>query len=94
MKATTETLPVTEKDPRWARVKARDKTADGLFWYSVITTGVYCRPSCPSRTANPQNVRFHDRLADARAAGFRPCKRCKPESTSLDAENAALIAKA
>jgi AraC family transcriptional regulator, regulatory protein of adaptative response / methylated-DNA-[protein]-cysteine methyltransferase len=84
----------TENDPRWARVRARDKSADGKFWYSVATTGVYCRPSCPSRRANPKNVRLHDTLAEARAAGFRPCKRCNPEGLSLDAENAALIAKA
>lgn len=82
-----------ERDPRWTRVKARDKSADGQFWYSVATTGVYCRPSCPSRTALAKNVRFHETLADAKAAGFRPCKRCKPEGSSLDSENATLVAK-
>lgn len=81
-------------DVRWARIITRDKTADGQFWYSVSTTGVYCRPSCPSRVANPINVQFHDTLEDARATGFRPCKRCKPEGLSIDAENAALVAKA
>lgn len=86
-------LPVAD-DPRWARVLARDRTADGQFWYSVLTTGVYCRPSCPSRRANPQNVQLHDSLASARATGFRPCRRCKPEGPSTDAENARLIAKA
>jgi methylphosphotriester-DNA--protein-cysteine methyltransferase len=45
--------PSVADDPRWARIVARDKTADGHLWYSVSTTGVYCRPSCPSRTANP-----------------------------------------
>src|SRR5712671_6157379 len=50
-------------DPRWARVLERDRTADGLFWYSVATTGVYCRPSCPSRAANPKNVQMHVTLA-------------------------------
>jgi AraC family transcriptional regulator of adaptative response/methylated-DNA-[protein]-cysteine methyltransferase len=88
------TLTPIEQDPRWARVKIRDKSADGLFCYSVATTGVFCRPSCPSRTANPGNVRFHDGPAAARAAGFRPCKRCKPEGASLDAQNAALVSKA
>jgi AraC family transcriptional regulator, regulatory protein of adaptative response / methylated-DNA-[protein]-cysteine methyltransferase len=87
-------LTPTEQDPRWTRVKTRDKSADGLFWYSVATTGIFCRPSCPSRTANPTNVRFHDSPAAARAAGCRPCKRCKPEGVSLDAQNAALVAKA
>jgi AraC family transcriptional regulator, regulatory protein of adaptative response / methylated-DNA-[protein]-cysteine methyltransferase len=84
----------TETDPRWARVKARDKSADDLFWYSVVTTGIYCRPSCPSKTANPANVRFYDRLADAKSAGFRACKRCNPEGASQQAVNAALVAKA
>jgi AraC family transcriptional regulator of adaptative response/methylated-DNA-[protein]-cysteine methyltransferase len=81
-------------DPRWARVLDRDKSADGQFWYSVATTGVYCRPSCPSRAANPENVTLHDTLADAKATGFRPCKRCKPDARSPHAESAAVIAKA
>jgi AraC family transcriptional regulator, regulatory protein of adaptative response / methylated-DNA-[protein]-cysteine methyltransferase len=81
-------------DPRWARVVARDRSADGEFWYSVVTTGVYCRPSCPSRTANPNNVQLHDTLQDAKATGFRPCKRCNPEGLSVDAENAQLVARA
>jgi AraC family transcriptional regulator, regulatory protein of adaptative response / methylated-DNA-[protein]-cysteine methyltransferase len=88
-----KSLPVAE-DPRWARVLARDKAADGQFWYSVSTTGVYCRPSCPSRAANPKNVQLHDGLESAKATGFRPCKRCKPDAPSTDTENAKLIAKA
>ena len=82
-----------EADPRWARIVARDRTADGQFWYSVATTGVYCRPSCPSRTANPENVTLHDSLAAAKATGFRPCKRCNPDGASLEVQNAALVAK-
>jgi AraC family transcriptional regulator of adaptative response/methylated-DNA-[protein]-cysteine methyltransferase len=81
-------------DPRWARIVARDKTADGQLWYSVATTGVYCRPSCPSRIAKPENVQLHDSLESARATGFRPCRRCHPEGPSIEAENAALVAKA
>jgi AraC family transcriptional regulator of adaptative response/methylated-DNA-[protein]-cysteine methyltransferase len=81
-------------DPRWARIVARDKTADGHLWYSVVTTGVYCRPSCPSRTAKPKNVQLHDSLESAKATGFRPCKRCHPDGLSADAENGALVAKA
>jgi AraC family transcriptional regulator of adaptative response/methylated-DNA-[protein]-cysteine methyltransferase len=84
----------TVADPRWARVAARDRTADGQFWYSVATTGVYCRPSCPSRTANPKNVTLYDTLAAAKATGFRPCKRCNPDGASLEAQNATLVAKA
>ena len=81
-------------DPRWARIVSRDKAADGRLWYSVSTTGVYCRPSCPSRAANPKNVTLHDSLESARATGFRPCKRCNPGGPSLEGENAALVAHA
>jgi AraC family transcriptional regulator of adaptative response/methylated-DNA-[protein]-cysteine methyltransferase len=88
------TPPSVADDPRWARIVARDKTADGQFWYSVATTGVYCRPSCPSRTANPENVQIHDTLENAKVTGFRPCKRCNPDGPSIEAENAALVAKA
>lgn len=86
-------LPITH-DPRWPRIVARDKTLDGHVWYSVMTTGVYCRPSCPSRTANPENVMLHDTLENAQQTGFRPCKRCNPNGISHEAGNAALIAKA
>jgi len=82
------------RDPRWPRIVARDKRADGEFWYSVATTGVYCRPSCPSRAALPKNVTIHDTLAGAKATGFRPCRRCNPDGLSLQAEYAALVTKA
>lgn len=83
----------TEQDPRWRRVLSRDRTADGSFWYSVATTGVYCRPSCPSRTANPKNVSFHGSIEEAENAGFRPCLRCKPDQPSLEAQNAETVAR-
>jgi AraC family transcriptional regulator, regulatory protein of adaptative response / methylated-DNA-[protein]-cysteine methyltransferase len=83
-----------ETDPRWARVLARDRSADGQFWYSVATTGVYCRPSCPSKAANPRNVGLHASLAEARATGFRPCRRCNPEGPPADIAHAAIVAKA
>jgi AraC family transcriptional regulator of adaptative response/methylated-DNA-[protein]-cysteine methyltransferase len=86
--------PSVAEDPRGARIIARDKTADGQLWYSVSTTGVYCRPSCPSRIANPRNVQIHDSLESAKATGFRPCRRCNPDGASIDAQNAALVAKA
>lgn len=82
------------RDPRWARIVARDRTADGLFWYSVATTGVYCRPSCPSRPANPKNVALHETRAAAQAAGFRPCRRCHPDGLSAAEANVAIVAKA
>jgi AraC family transcriptional regulator of adaptative response/methylated-DNA-[protein]-cysteine methyltransferase len=90
-----KTLPAARaEDPRWARIIARDRSADGHFWYSVATTGIYCRPSCPSRMANPGNVQMHDSLQAAKATGFRPCKRCNPDGLSIEGENAAMIAKA
>jgi AraC family transcriptional regulator of adaptative response/methylated-DNA-[protein]-cysteine methyltransferase len=84
----------TENDPRWSQLMARDKSADGTFWYSVQTTGVYCRPSCPSRRANPGNVTLHDDLLSAQATGFRPCRRCNPDGASPEARHSALIARA
>jgi AraC family transcriptional regulator, regulatory protein of adaptative response / methylated-DNA-[protein]-cysteine methyltransferase len=84
----------TEQDPRWARVVARDRSADGEFFYSVRTTGVYCRPSCAARLANPKNVRFHPTTVEAEAAGFRPCKRCKPDQPPLEEQYAAIVAEA
>jgi AraC family transcriptional regulator of adaptative response/methylated-DNA-[protein]-cysteine methyltransferase len=84
----------TEKDPRWPSVVARDREADGQFYYSVQTTGVYCRPSCAARLAKPENVRFHDTCADAERAGFRPCKRCKPNHPALIEQHAAKVAQA
>ena len=92
--ASTPPTTAVENDPRWARIVARDKATDGEFWYSVSTTGVYCRPSCPSRTANPRNVTLHDTLEHAKATGFRPCRRCNPDGLSMSAENAALVARA
>jgi AraC family transcriptional regulator of adaptative response/methylated-DNA-[protein]-cysteine methyltransferase len=88
------TMAPVEEDPRWARIVARDKTADGHLWYSVLTTGVYCRPSCPSRIASPKNVQLHDSLKSARATGCRPCRRCNPDGASIETENAALVANA
>jgi AraC family transcriptional regulator of adaptative response/methylated-DNA-[protein]-cysteine methyltransferase len=81
-------------DARWEAVVARDASFDGQFYYSVETTGVYCRPSCASRLAKRANVRFHDTRADAERAGFRPCKRCKPDQPSLDQLHADKVAQA
>jgi AraC family transcriptional regulator of adaptative response/methylated-DNA-[protein]-cysteine methyltransferase len=84
----------TLADSRWPRVLARDASVDGQFWYSVKTTGVYCRPSCAARPARPENVDFHPTIADAEAAGFRPCKRCKPGAPSLAEQHAQTITRA
>ncbi|WP_280153062.1 bifunctional DNA-binding transcriptional regulator/O6-methylguanine-DNA methyltransferase Ada [Piscinibacter sp. XHJ-5] len=83
----------TVSDPRWAAVMARDPQADGRFFYSVKTTGVYCRPSCAARPARPENVAFHDTPADAERAGFRPCKRCRPDRSSPAEAQSALVAE-
>ena len=72
----------TSDDARWAAVLARDAAADGTFVTGVLTTGIYCRPSCPARHPKRQNVRFFDLPAQAEAAGLRACKRCKPNEPS------------
>lgn len=84
----------TEADPRWQQVVARDGTADGAFVYAVRSTGVYCRPSCPSRRARPENVRFFATAAEARAAGYRPCLRCRPDGPPPQTDLARAIAEA
>ncbi|MBX3228779.1 MAG: bifunctional DNA-binding transcriptional regulator/O6-methylguanine-DNA methyltransferase Ada [Labilithrix sp.] len=81
------------KDPRWTALVNRDASADGSFFYSVATTGVYCRPSCGARTPRPENVAFHRRAADAERAGFRACKRCKPDGPPREAEQARVVAE-
>lgn len=93
MNTATESLAAaTVGDPRWAQVVARDARADGSFFYSVRTTGVYCRPSCAARPPRPENVAFHASAADAERAGFRPCKRCRPDQAPRAERQAAIIA--
>lgn len=83
-----------EASQRWQAVLARDPAADGWFYYGVITTGVYCRPSCASRRARRDNVRFYDSREEAERAGFRPCKRCRPDLPSARNRHADLVARA
>ncbi|MDP3226803.1 MAG: bifunctional DNA-binding transcriptional regulator/O6-methylguanine-DNA methyltransferase Ada [Acidovorax sp.] len=90
----TAQAAATQADPRWAMVAARSAAADGSFWYSVQTTGVYCRPSCAARAPRPENVRFHASCADAEAAGFRPCQRCKPRQPTALSHHAGLVTEA
>jgi AraC family transcriptional regulator of adaptative response/methylated-DNA-[protein]-cysteine methyltransferase len=80
-----------QNDPRFRAVSERDSGADGRFVYAVQTTGVYCRPSCPSRAARPENLRFVDSTADAERAGFRACRRCRPDRPAPAEERAALV---
>jgi len=67
------------EDARWRALVTRDLKADGAFLYGVRTTGIYCRPVCPSRLPKRENVQFFDNCKQAEAAGFRPCKRCTPQ---------------
>jgi AraC family transcriptional regulator of adaptative response/methylated-DNA-[protein]-cysteine methyltransferase len=79
---------------RWNAVTRRDSTADGLFYYSVKTTGVYCRPSCAARRARRDNVQFHPSCEAAEQAGFRACKRCHPDQPALIDQHASTVAAA
>lgn len=73
-------MPVVNEAPWWEAICKRDKAADGSFVYAVKTTGVYCRPSCPSRLARRENVHYFQTPTEAADAGFRPCKRCDPDN--------------
>jgi AraC family transcriptional regulator, regulatory protein of adaptative response / methylated-DNA-[protein]-cysteine methyltransferase len=79
---------------RWAAVLRRDPRADDTFIYSVQTTGVYCRPSCPSRHARREHVQFYPTFEAAQQAGFRPCKRCRPNEPALGRQHSTAVAKA
>jgi AraC family transcriptional regulator, regulatory protein of adaptative response / methylated-DNA-[protein]-cysteine methyltransferase len=85
---------ILDDEARWETVRRRDRAADGAFFYSVRTTGVYCRPSCAARLARRENVAFHLTCADAERAGFRPCKRCRPNGLAPAEQQAAAVAKA
>jgi AraC family transcriptional regulator, regulatory protein of adaptative response / methylated-DNA-[protein]-cysteine methyltransferase len=93
LKNKIEKFYLTDQE-RWEAVIHREKSADDAFYYSVKTTGVYCRPSCPARLALRENVAFHFTPKDAERAGFRACKRCKPNDPSAHGEQAAIVAKA
>jgi AraC family transcriptional regulator of adaptative response/methylated-DNA-[protein]-cysteine methyltransferase len=71
-------------------VLARDRTADGAFVYAVTSTGIFCRPSCPSRRPRPDRVRFFDDTTAAAAAGFRACKRCRPTDMAANGTTGAI----
>jgi AraC family transcriptional regulator of adaptative response/methylated-DNA-[protein]-cysteine methyltransferase len=92
--ATRNVASFRNDDERWEAVCRRDRAADGALYYAVRTTGVYCRPSCSARQPRRENVEFHATPAAAEAAGFRPCKRCKPTAQGLAERHAAVVAKA
>ena len=91
---TTVRPRASSEEACWRAVVARDSASDGAFFYAVRTTGVYCRPSCPSRRPNRANVAFFASREAAERAGFRPCKRCRPDATAPAAQQAATIAQA
>ncbi|MEP7156133.1 MAG: bifunctional DNA-binding transcriptional regulator/O6-methylguanine-DNA methyltransferase Ada [Betaproteobacteria bacterium] len=93
LKKTQQAASITT-DPRWASVVARDVSADGTFFYSVKTTGVYCRPSCAAKHARPENVAFHPSAEAAELAGFRACRRCKPNAGSMLEQHTAKVTEA
>jgi AraC family transcriptional regulator of adaptative response/methylated-DNA-[protein]-cysteine methyltransferase len=93
MNAAMKTRYATDAE-RWDAVQRRDAQADGVFWYSVSSTGVFCRPSCGARPALRRNVRFHDSCIEAAQAGFRACRRCKPDQPPLAERHAAAVAQA
>lgn len=78
-------------EQRWDAVQRRDPAADGSFYYSVKSTGIFCIPSCPSRRAKRENIAFHPSAETAMAAGFRACKRCLPGDLPLHLRHAASI---
>ena len=78
-------------DARWQAIVCRDPAAAGEFLYSVATTGIYCRPGCPARRPRREHVRFHETCEEAERAGFRPCRRCRPDAPSLAERHAVAV---
>ena len=72
---------IEDFERRYRAVQSKDPRFDGWFFTAVTSTGIYCRPSCPARTPEPRNVRFYPSAAAAQQAGFRACKRCRPDAT-------------
>ncbi|MGW4104154.1 Ada metal-binding domain-containing protein, partial [Streptomyces sp. NPDC004976] len=77
---------VMDEDSRYEAVRSRDARFDGAFFFAVETTGIYCRPSCPAVTPKRPNVRFFATAAAAQGAGFRACRRCRPDAVPGSAE--------
>ncbi|AWN49564.1 bifunctional DNA-binding transcriptional regulator/O6-methylguanine-DNA methyltransferase Ada [Methylobacterium terrae] len=87
-------VPPLDDAARFSAVARRDRSADGQFVYAVRTTGIYCRPSCAARPALRENISFHPTCAAAEDAGFRPCRRCRPNEASLAERQAEAVARA
>src|SRR5687767_11172583 len=83
-----------QTDWRWLAVRTRNPEFDGVFYFGVQTTGVFCRPSCSSRSPKPQNVTFFLTPTEAEQAGFRACLRCKPTREYFPGPAATLVTRA
>ena len=80
-----------DNDARWRAILNRDETADGAFYFAVRSTGIYCRPTCPSRRPLRKNITFFRDPEAAEKAGFRPCLRCRPKEVSTQQQVVAHI---
>lgn len=85
--------PILDTEACYQAVVARDRSQDGKFVTAVRTTGIYCRPSCPARTPHRENVEFYRTPTEAEAAGYRPCKRCSPNTQAFEADLAEQICR-
>src|SRR3546814_36615 len=95
LQAMTEpATPFASADARWEAFIGRDPAADGRFVTAVTSTGIYCRPTCSARKPRRENVRFYRTAVEAEAAGFRPCKRCRPNAPAAGGRHAAAVAEA
>src|SRR5262245_9952216 len=86
-----QAAPSQDDDTRWRAVLARDRAFDGAFVTAVLTTGIYCRPSCAARHPKRENVRFYPGPDEAERAGYRACLRCKPREVGAQDSHAAMI---
>lgn len=88
------THPPAGDEQRWRALEHREEAADGQFWYAVSTTGVYCYPSCGSRRPRREHVAFFDSRAAAEQAGYRPCRRCRPDLPPRRVRESEAVARA
>lgn len=77
-------------DRVYATILRRDASLDGRYYVGIVSTGIFCRPSCRSRTPKPENVRVYESIEEARKAGFRACKRCRPDTPGKEGPDAAM----
>lgn len=89
---TSISLAYSTDSQRWQAIEQRDPAADGIFYYAVRTTGVYCRPSCRSRRPKPENIEYFDDCQAAERNGFRACKRCRPADRACPPAPTAIVA--